>query len=134
VDRDQEGVRRGSKLSSRPDYRIGVAWALSSERGSVVPMQAGFSRRAGTGVSFSPSQIPLSGTGVSFEERESMGDDYSASDDFLEMDRKGFEELAQCGSTSHDFSARNLCALNVECDVTESIILSDRYRGVTVRS
>ena len=92
-------------------------------------MQAGFSRRAGTGVSLSPSQIPLSGTGVSFEEMESMGDDYSASDDFLEMDRKGFEELAQCGITSHDFSARNLCALNVECDVTESIILSDGTVG-----
>ena len=50
---------------------------------------------------------------MSFEERESMSDDYSASD-FLEMDRKGFEELAQCGITAHDFSARNLCALNVE--------------------
>ena len=59
-------------------------------------------------------QTGCAGTGVSFEERESMGDDDSASDDFLEMDRKGFEELAQCSITAHDFSARNVCAFNVD--------------------
>jgi hypothetical protein len=46
-----------------------------------------------------------------------MGDDDSASDasdNFLELDRKSFKELEQCGITATDFAARKVCAFNVE--------------------